>query len=340
MTSQRKKLKAAYFRKLAPKVESKPIQVKFWDVYDEFVESSIGRVVNDVIKDYKSLKKHLKAFEKHTGKKITFKIFNYSWYDRFKDFLTYETEKPNGEKGLATNTVGKQIKNLKVFLNYCFRHEIVERFDLSNFTTISEDTDAIYLTEKEITKIYEFDLSETPELEESRDLLVLGCQIELRSKDLFRLRPEMLNDGRIHIKMHKSHKNVVVPLQRYTKEIIEKYNNDFPNKQGATKFNVEIKEIGRLAGIDSDVILTYKKGTAKTDKVFKKYQLISSHTCRRSFCTNQYIKGVQTVYLMKISGHSTEKAFLRYIKVDEEMAADKMEEIWENDDLKNPIRSF
>ena len=55
---------------------------------------------------------------------------------------------------------------------------------------------------------------------------------------------------------------------------------------------------------------------------------MSSHTCRRSFCTNQYLKGVPTVLLMKISGHSTEKAFLRYIKIDEEMAAKKIMEYW------------
>lgn len=81
--------------------------------------------------------------------------------------------------------------------------------------------------------------------------------------------------------------------------------------------------------INSDVVITYKKGIEKTDKTFKKHELISSHTCRRSFCTNQFLKGVPTLLIMRISGHRTEKAFLRYIKIDEEMAAIKMKKFWE-----------
>jgi integrase len=243
-------------------------------------------------------------------------------------YLTYDAVKPDGEKGLATNTVGKQIKNLKAFLNHCFRHEIAERFDLSDFKTMTEDTDAIYLTEDEINKIYSADLTSHPDLEEKRDLLVLGCQLGLRSNDLFRLKPEMVHDDMIRIKMHKSDKVVVIPLQPIAQEILKKYNGDIPNKSRRDVFNAEIKKIGRLAGIDSEIIITKRKGIEKVDNFYKKYELMSSHTCRRSFCTNQYLKGVPTVLLMKISGHSTEKAFMRYIKIDEEMAAQKMKEYW------------
>ena len=319
-------LKAEYFKQLTP--EAKGEKPDFWNEYNKYIESSKGRVVNDVIKDYKSLIKHLRGFEKQNKIKIDFDSFNYTFYQDFIQYLSYNAVKPNGEKGLATNTVGKQIKNLKAFLNHCFKHEIVERFDLSNYKTMSEDTDAIYLTDNEISMIYKYDLTDKRELEESRDLLVLGCQIGLRSNDLFRLKPEMVDGEMIRIKTHKSDKPVVIPLQLFTKEIIQKYNGDFPNKKNKTSFNAEIKKIGKLAKINTDIVITSKKGIEKVDKFYKKYELISSHTCRRSFCTNQYLKGVPTVLLMKISGHKTEKAFLRYIKIDEEMAAKKMMEYW------------
>ena len=70
-------------------------------------------------------------------------------------------------------------------------------------------------------------------------------------------------------------------------------------------------------------------GSEKIDTVYWKYELITSHTCRRSFCTNQYLAEVPTVFLMKISGHRTERAFLRYTRIDEEMAAKKMMEVWD-----------
>ncbi len=46
------------------------------------------------------------------------------------------------------------MKNLKAFLNHCIKLEIIERFDLSGFKTLTEESDAIYLSEKEIEKLY------------------------------------------------------------------------------------------------------------------------------------------------------------------------------------------
>ncbi len=319
-------LKKEYLNQLRPEaIEEKP---GFWSEYAKFIESSKGRVVNDVIKDYRSLEKHLKGYEKNEKVNIDFDSFDFAFYQQFVHYLTYDVIKPNKEKGLATNTIGKQIKNLKAFLNFCFKHELVERFDLSNFKTITEDTFAVYMTEDEITSIFNKDLSNNPELIESRDLFVLGCQIGLRSKDLFRLRPEMIDNDMIRIKLHKAHNAVVIPLQTFAKEIITKYKGDFPNKNNSNTFNADIKKVGKLAKINSDIVITQKRGIEKIDKPYKKYELMSSHTCRRSFCTNQYLKGVPTVLLMKISGHKTEKAFLRYIKIDEEMAAKKILEYW------------
>ena len=43
-----------------------------------------------------------------------------------------------------------------------------------------------------------------------------------------------------------------------------------------------------------------------------KYELITSHTMRRSFATNYFGK-METPILMEITGHSRESTFLRYI---------------------------
>jgi len=46
--------------------------------------------------------------------------------------------------------------------------------------------------------------------------------------------------------------------------------------------------------------------------VYPKYELIGSHVCRRSFATNFYGK-IPTPILINITGHGTEKMFLKYI---------------------------
>jgi len=57
-----------------------------------------------------------------------------------------------------------------------------------------------------------------------------------------------------------------------------------------------------------------------------KYELIKNHTARRSFCTNAYIAGMPTLDIMAISGHSSEKSFLNYIKITADERALKIAE--------------
>ena len=92
-------LKNAYFRKLNPDFIEENKEPDFWEEYEKYIESSKGRVVDDVLKDYKALAKHLKGFEKSTRSKINFHSFNYQIYQKFVHYLRYNAVKPNGEKG-------------------------------------------------------------------------------------------------------------------------------------------------------------------------------------------------------------------------------------------------
>ena len=74
------------------------------------------------------------------------------------------------------------------------------------------------------------------------------------------------------------------------------------------KFNLYIKEVAQLAGFTA-------KGRVANEPDKELWQLISSHTARRSMATNYYLQGFPTIDLMKITGHTTERAFLKYIKV-------------------------
>ena len=52
---------------------------------------------------------------------------------------------------------------------------------------------------------------------------------------------------------------------------------------------------------------------------YKVWELISSHTDRRSAATNMYNSGrMKTLQIMLITGHTTEKNFFRYIKINRE----------------------
>ncbi|MBA7583804.1 hypothetical protein ES708_25754 [subsurface metagenome] len=122
--------------------------------------------------------------------------------------------------------------------------------------------------------------------------------------------------------------HVVIPLNDTAKQIIQKYDGGIPEGIHMNDFNKLIKCIAEEAGISEEIIITQKRGSERVETNYKKFDLIASHTCRRSFCTNEYLKGTPTLYIMKISGHRTERNFLKYIKVDEKVAAQKMLEFW------------
>lgn len=96
------------------------------------------------------------------------------------------------------------------------------------------------------------------------------------------------------------------------------------------RFNEYIKEAVKLADINSVEVITITKGGKLETNKFEKWELISSHTGRGSFCTNMYKRGLPTLMIMSISGHKTEKSFLKYIKVKQSEHAEMMAKAWQN----------
>jgi len=61
-------------------------------------------------------------------------------------------------------------------------------------------------------------------------------------------------------------------------------------------------------------------------KRMKKYELVSSHTARRSAATNMYLSGIPTARIMLLTGHTTEQSFFRYIRIEKEENANILAE--------------
>jgi integrase len=63
-------------------------------------------------------------------------------------------------------------------------------------------------------------------------------------------------------------------------------------------------------------LIETKIENGKVEPVHKlKYELVTTHTARRSFATNAYRAGIPAGKIMQITGHKTEQDFFRYIKV-------------------------
>lgn len=262
-----------------------------------------------------------------TRKKIV--DFNTIDVDFYNDFTEHLSRRLN----LATNTIGKDIKTIKTILNEATERGINTnlQFKSRKFSTTSEQTDSIYLSEDELENIEDLDLSNNQRLDNVRDLFLIGCYTGLRFSDFSILKPEQIKNGYIEIKEQiKTGNPLVIPIHQVVKRIIEKHNGGLPRAITNQKFNEYLKEIGIMVqSLDTPFETTITKGGFKLSKRFKKYELLTTHTARRSFATNEYLNGTPTITIMAITGHRTEKAFLRYIKLNPTGHAQLLKKHWD-----------
>lgn len=274
----------------------------------------------------------LQAFQTYRGKPITFEEIDYNFYEEFLNYLSFEHIHQNKKetlRGFKKNTVGKNIKQLIIFLKNRKQKKVVPELDTTGFKIPEEEADAIYLTPKEISQILDADLSELPHLQKYRDLLVFGCLTGLRFSDFSVIRSEDVRDGMLYKKQGKTKHWVVIPLRDEAYYIfVNNFNRNIPTISNPD-FNYYIKEVGRIAGIMQTVKHSHLKGSRHYVESKPKYQWITSHTCRRSFCTNEFLAGTPVELIMKISGHKSLKDFYKYIKIVPEQAGQRIKEIWQ-----------
>jgi len=154
-------------------VKQPEINLNLFFQIDEYMESKRKQVSLKMINVYRNMKDTLKAFEAFRGKLITFESFDFNFYEEFVEYMMYEhiqRRRKEVIKGFRVSTIGKTIKQLRIFLRNRMRKKIIPPINLEDFKILDEETDAIYLTWDEISRIYKADLSAHPHLCKYRDL--------------------------------------------------------------------------------------------------------------------------------------------------------------------------
>jgi integrase len=274
----------------------------------------------ETLKSYQSVFNNLKEYN-DTRHKITFENIDLDFYHNFIEFLEL--------KGYSTNYIGTHVKNLKCVLTNATEDGINTNiaFKSKRFSKPSEEVDNIYLTINELQLLR--DLKTNNELESNvRDFFLIGAFTGLRVNDYVQLTNENIitHKGEKYIKTrtNKTGKDVVIPIHPIIKEILNLRDGTIPKKVSDQKINVVIKELGRRACINEKVEVNRTRGGKRITLKKEKYKLISTHTCRRSFCTNSYLEHMTVIDIMALSGHSSERSFLKYIKVSALERAEKI----------------
>ena len=274
------------------------------------------------IGSYKTTKKELTEYQNTINKKdLYFEDIDLDFYESFMNYMLTV-------KKYAPNTIGKHIKQIKVFMNYGLdRGYTQNRSHLHRkFRKPEETADTIYLNDNDLLTLYNLDLSEDKKHDRVRDLFLIGCYTGLRFSDLSQLTPDkFIKDGtQLKVKTIKTGETVIIPLHWTVKEILKKYEGGTPRPISNQKMNVYLKELCNVKHFQENVILNKTEGGLSFEQKKQRFQLVTVHTARRSFATNMFLAEVPAISIMKITGHRTEKAFMKYIKITQEQNADKL----------------
>ena len=274
------------------------------------------------IKNYKTFNAQLIEYEKKAKRKITFQDVNQDFYNAFVVFL-------NG-KNYSPNSIGKHIARLKKILRSAKEEGVYtgNEHQQKYFKILEVDTEEVYLTQQELKSLAKVDLSEEPAHEIYRDVFLIGCYIAQRVSDYKAIRPEHITQtakGARILKLiqKKTGETVMIPISKELDALFKKYKNH-PPAVHEQKLNDAIKKIAEKAKINTPIELERIRGGKKVREVFPKYDLIKSHTARRTGATLMYLADIPTIDIMKITGHKKESNFLKYICVTKEETADKL----------------
>jgi len=324
---------------------------KFIELYKNQVEYG-GRQTDKgrnyapaTVKSIKQAMKQFELFQTEMKRTYDFKDIDMNFYYDYTAYLK--------NKKYSINSVGKCIKELKAIMNAAE----VEGYHTNNawkdkkFKGTRVEIDSIYLTQEDLDKMMDVDLSKYEEGHTiARDIFMVGVWTAQRvsdynnikkedfstlTKNVLREKDDPKKPGEkkawiekqeityLNIRQKKTGAKVAIPCNTQLKAILEKYSYQLPHLEDQV-INRYIKEVAEAAGLTELVeIETTKGGTPQKEKI-QKCKLIHTHTARRTGATLMYLAGVDVYDIMKVTGHSSPAMLKKYIKADSLKVVEKL----------------
>jgi site-specific recombinase XerD len=267
------------------------------------------------ITSFKSYARHITNFI--GDRRIGWQDVNEQFYNEYCTYLRYEL-------GFMENTIARAIKVLKKMMRVAMRspYKLHSNTDFMEFHAAYVDTDSIFLNEDEIKAFSSAEVDK--HLVEDQDRFCISYNLFLRFGDGVNIdeRDIFQNNGKHFVKLMqaKTRHKPVIPLFPETLERLKKYKYKLPESTNQES-NWKLKEIGKIAGINSIFTETYvKQGKIEKESGFK-YLFITTHTARRSMATNYYLSmrkhgNIDLKSLQLMGGWKSIAMLEKYLKIE------------------------
>jgi len=284
----------------------------FFDIFDTFVrtESNLSTWTSSTLAMLATVKRHLQKLESYRKKEISFARFD------VEELIMYLQERA----GLRNSTIQKHVKILSWFFNWCLKKGNISEPIKLEVNLKHAVHKVIFLSLEEIRQINAI----TPPneyLERTKDIFTFQCFTGLRFSDLHNLKASDINSYTIHVTTIKTGQIVDISLNETTRSILNKYKEHQDATGNALPvpvnqvYNRFLKELAKLAGLNEKITLVHYRGATRIEETFEKWQLVCSHTARRSFVTNGLTLGISAEVLRSWTGHQNDKSFKQYLEI-------------------------
>lgn len=295
----------------------------FFEVYDYFIQTE-GRLkawTKGTHVKLNTIRTQLQAFEAH--KQTANRTYRIEFWQINEAFFEELVEFWQSKYGLRNSTIQKNIVIFRWFLNWSAKKDFCS-YGFKKVTTKLKDSKhkVIFLDLSELETIKNTVLPANKEyLQRTRDIFIFQCFTGLRFSDLRNLKSTDIKSDHINVNTIKTGEVIEVELTDITRPILDKYKTH----QAATGkalpvmanqvYNKFLKELAKLAGLNESITLVHYKGSERIEETFQKWQLVCTHTARRSFITNGLTLGIAGEVLRSWTGHVNDKSFSVYYEI-------------------------
>jgi len=288
-------------------------ELKFWEVWEVFLESKKEEFQSHSFFKYRALRTHLEAFEDSIKKSLKLDDLTKTHLEDFQRFCY-------SERDLNTQSTCKYIGFFKTFLNWAVERKYTGNLDFKYFKSIRQpDSLKVIITEEELHRIENLELEPKGYLFNARELLVLSCNTGLRYSDYSRISKQHLKsegDGKfsLRIRQQKTDEDIDIPLTPRTTQIVEGLISGTIRPISNQKMNKYVKEVCMKAEVNELFEVFSYVGKKKSKEVKPKYELVSTHTSRRTFAT-KLLERFPAEVVMRYTGHKDYSSFSKYVNI-------------------------
>ena len=325
----------------------KPMREKygFYETFDTLVAKARVECQWSLstIKKYNTFRNHLQSF----APKTRFAEWD---KDMINKFIVFEGRKLK----MMESSVQKDIKMLKWFLKRAMEVGAKVPPDFLNFRHKFKliEKEVVFLNWDELIKLYNFDIPKEgshvrlkdisgrnykktvrnrSSLVKTRDLFCFCAFTGLRYSDMATLKRTDITSDFINVITEKTDCTLKVPLNAYSRSILQKYEDDiYPGNLALPvitnqKMNEYLKDLCEICGFNTPIKYSYYRGRIRCDEVYPKWQLLGTHGARRTFICVALELGIPTAVIRKITGHADEAAMRPYIAITDKTIREAMD---------------